>query len=149
MKYIKFLLLNIVAFGGLFFIISLLFPGQVVTSKTISINSTKEKIATKVQAIAQWPQWNLLSNNGSVSADAGNTADSLVFHLQNNNGSELMFRFTVYDQQNTRVLNWDVVQQLPWYKPWRKFSAMVLNKDIANAIDSSLNIFKQQVEVQP
>ena len=50
MKHFKFLIINIVAFGSLFFLISLLFPGHVVTAKTVSI-------ATNVLKAAELSVW--------------------------------------------------------------------------------------------
>jgi len=147
MRHFKFLLINIVAFSFLFFVISLLFPGQVVTSKSILLGATKEKVAEKLNNTAGWKQWNVFDSDNTITANAGNTGDSLIFSFENDSHNQLQSHFNLYQQQaNAITLNWGLVEKLPWYKPWKKFSAMVLNKEIASAMDSSLNKFKTQVE---
>ena len=147
MKYFKFLLINIVAFSFLFFLLSLLFPGQVVISKSISLAAAKEKVAEKLNNTRDWKKWNGFVNENPVTANAGNTGDSLIFSFENDNHDLLQSHFNIYQQEaGTILLNWGLLQKLPWYKPWKKFSAMVLNKEIAFAMDSSLNNFKTQIE---
>jgi len=147
MKHFKFLVINIVAFGSLFFLFSLLFPGQVVTAKTVSITSSKEKVLAKLNNTSQWKEWNGFVAGNTVIAGANNNGDTLSFSIENKNHNLLHTHFNIQQEPtNTILLNCALVETLPWYKPWRKFSAMVLNKDVASAMDSSLNNFKLQVE---
>jgi hypothetical protein len=147
MKHFKFLLINIVAFGSLFFLISLLFPGQVVTAKTVSIAGSKEKVLAKLNDTPHWKEWNVLVNDNTVRADSNNNSDTLSFSFENRNHNLLHTHFNIHQEPtNTVLLNCALVETLPWYKPWRKFSAMVLSKEIAAVMDSSLNNFKAQVE---
>ena len=147
MKHFKFLMINIVAFGSLFFLISLLFPGQVVTAKTVSITGSKEKVLSKLNDTGHWKEWNGFISGNKVNANGNNNSDTLSFSFENNNYDLFQTHFNIHEEQtNTVLLNWALVETLPWYKPWRKFSAMVLNKEIAAAMDSSLNNFKTQVE---
>jgi len=147
MKHFKFLIINIIAFGSLFFLISLLFPGHVVTAKTVSIASSKEKVLAKLNNTAHWKDWNAFVIDNTVMANAGNSSDTLSFSFENNHHKLFQTHFNIQQEPtNTVLLNCAMVENLPWYKPWRKFSAMVLNKDIAAAMDSSLNNFKVQVE---
>jgi hypothetical protein len=148
MKHFKFLVINIIAFGSLFFLISLLFPGQVVTAKTVSIAAGKEKVLAKLNDTSHWKEWNLFVSDDAVTVSAGNNTDTLLsFSFENKNHQQLQTHFNIHQEPtNTILLNCAMVETLPWYKPWRKFSAMVLNKDIAAAMDSSLNNFKIQVE---
>ena len=147
MKYFKFLLINIAAFSFLFFLISLLFPGQLVTSKTVSVAASKAIISAKLQNTGDWKSWNGFVNGNAVANHASNNADSLVFSFENNNHSKLQSHFILYQEQaNAVMLNWALVEKLPWYKPWKKFSAMVLSKEVAAVMDSSLNNFKTQAE---
>ena len=48
MKYVKFLVLNIIVFGVLFTLISLLFPSVIQTSKTINIGGGENKILSSL-----------------------------------------------------------------------------------------------------
>ena len=83
MKYFKFLLINIVAFSTLFFLFSLLFPGQVVTSKTVSLTVEKEKLVEKLNDTSDWKQWNRFINGNAVQNNAGNNNDTLIFSFEN------------------------------------------------------------------
>jgi hypothetical protein len=146
MKHFKFLLINVVAFGLLFFLFSLLFPSQVVTSKTVSITGSKQAVVEKLTNTANWKQWNTFNNNNNVKNNSQNNSDTIIFLLANN-ANEISSNFVLYiEQTNAILLNWAIVEKLPWYKPWKKFSAMVLNKQVAAAMDTSLNNFKVQIE---
>ncbi|GAB2822370.1 hypothetical protein [Ferruginibacter profundus] len=147
MKYLKFLLINIIAFSLLFFLISLLFPSQLVTSKSISVVAAKEKIAAKLNNTADWKQWNGFISGNATITNTANDKDTLVFSLENNSSNKLESHFNLYQEQTNSVLvSWALIEKLPWYKPWRKFSAMVLSKQVAAVMDSSLNNFKVQTE---
>jgi hypothetical protein len=147
MKHFKFLLINIVAFSALFFLISLLFPGQLVTSKTISVAVSKEKIAAKLNNTTDWKSWNGFADATAVTTHTTSNADSLVFSFENNSHHQLQSHYILYQEQaNAVMLNWALIEKLPWYKPWKKFSAMVTSKEVAAVMDSSLNTFKIQIE---
>ncbi len=147
MKYFKFILLNIVAFGSLLFLISLIFPSQLVTSKTISIRSSKEKVKEKILATSEWKNWNDLVKDISENRQNLDLRDTFSFSVENNNHLILNAQFSVYNEQtNSVLLNWSLVEKLPWYKPWKKFSALVINKHLATTMESSLNNFKDQLE---
>jgi len=147
MKHFKFLLINIVAFSFLFFMISLLFPGQVVTSKTVSVNSSKENVLQRLNNTTGWKSWNAFAQNaGAVKNNSVPNNDTLHFSFENHNHEVLQSRFIVYTDANATLLNWDITEKLPWYKPWKKFSAMVLSKQFAVAMDSSINNFKVLAE---
>ena len=147
MKHFKFLLINIVAFSLLFFLISLLFPGQVVTSKTIAVNAIKEKVKEKVLDIQSWKDWTQFIKVNDVERQHWNTMDTMLFSVENNNHSNFTTQFIFYTQSpNSTLLNWALIEKLPWYKPWKKFSAMVSGKQVAIVMDSALNNFKTQIE---
>jgi len=147
MKHFKFLLINIVAFSLLFFLFSLLFPSQVVTSKTVSINAAKEKVKQKILASTDWKDWNTAVKDVSAERDNWEHMDTMNFSVENNNYLQLHAQFIFYtEQDNATLLNWVLIEKLPWYKPWKKFSAMILNKHVAAIMDTSLNNLKVQIE---
>lgn len=147
MKHFKFLLINIVAFSGLFFFISLLFPGQLVTSKTVSVNVNKEAAAAKIINTGSWNTWNSFAGSNDITTHNTGNADSLVFSFTNNSHNNMLAHFILYqDKANAVMVNWALIEKLPWYKPWKKFSAMVVSKEVAAVMDSSLNTFKTQLE---
>ncbi len=146
MKYFKFLLINIIAFSLLFFLFSLLFPSQVVTSKTVSINKNKGAVIEKLNNTGDWKTWNRFVNEGTVKNNTLNNSDTMLFSLITNN-REMISNFIVYPEPTNSVLvNWAIIQKLPWYKPWKKFSAMILSKNVAAVMDTSLTKLKMQVE---
>jgi hypothetical protein len=146
MKYFKFLLINIVAFSSLFFLFSLLFPSQVVTSKTISINETKRAVIEKINNTGGWKTWNRFVKEGVVKNNTLNNSDTLLFSSVTNS-SEIISNFVIYAEPTNSVLvNWAVIQKLPWYKPFKKFSAMILSKNVAAVMDTSLTNLKVQIE---
>jgi hypothetical protein len=147
MKYFKFLLINLIAFSVLFFLISLLFPSQLVTSKSISVMAGKEKIVAKLANTADWKQWNGFISGSATVTNTINDKDTLTFSLENNSSNKLESHFNLYQEPtNSVLLSWALIEKLPWYKPWRKFSAMVLSKQVAAVMDSSLNNLKTQIE---
>lgn len=146
MKHFKFLLINIVAFFLLFFLFSLLFPGQVVTAKTVTVIATKEKVLKKINDTSGWKQWNSFAYTDIEKTASGNNGDSVVFVFKNHNLQQLKTQFNIYQDQNAVLVNWALIEKLPWYKPWRKFSAMIVNKEVAAVMDTSLNTFKTQAE---
>jgi len=71
----------------------------------------------------------------------------LNFSFENRNHDQLKTQFNIYQEQtNSVLLSWALIEKLPWYKPWKKFSAMILSKEVAAVMDSSLNSFKTQIE---
>lgn len=146
MKYFKFILINIIAFGMLFFLFSLLFPSQVVTSKTFSVAATKNAVLQKINNTADWQNWNALSTTGAVKNISTSVSDTMFFIIENNS-QQIAANFILYQEQTNSVLiNWAVVEKLPWYKPLKKFRAMILSKNIAAVMDTSLNKLKVQIE---
>jgi hypothetical protein len=147
MKHFKFLIINIIAFSLLFFFFSLLFPGQVVTSKTISINVPEEKVKEKILATQNWKEWTPLIKANNRERQNWIYMDTMIFSVENNHHTDLSTQFVFYTEQgNSTLLNWAVIEKLPWYKPWKKFSAMVLGKQVAAVMDTSLAKFKAQIE---
>ena len=148
MKYFKFILINVIAFGMLFFLFSLLFPSQVVTSATVSVAATKNVVTKKINNTSDWPIWNALAKNGIINNNTRPGSDTMLYIIENNN-RKVEANFIIYQEQTNSVLvNWAVVEKLPWYKPWKKFSAMILSKNMAAVMDTSLNKLKTQLEAE-
>ena len=146
MKYFKFILINVIAFGMLFFLFSLLFPSQVVTSATVSVAAAKNVVKKKINNTSDWPIWNALAKNGIINNNTRPGSDTMLYIIENNN-RKVEANFIIYQEQTNSVLvNWAVVEKLPWYKPWKKFSAMILSKNMAAVMDTSLNNLKTQIE---
>jgi hypothetical protein len=136
MKYIKFLSINIIVFGGLFFLISLLLPSSVGVSKSVSINSDRKKVAQQIVAFENW----------NVYSSANNTivlqTDSLLKINHPSKGYGDLTSVFIVEGENTINVSWALQQKLRWYLPWEKFAAMVKEKSWIAGMDSSLNKLK-------
>ncbi len=147
MRYFKFLLINIIAFSSLFFLFSLLFPSQVVTAKAVSITGNKQIIKEKLSNTGDWKNWNAFIKENLVEKGAAASSDTLYFSFESNGHTINNTQFIIFEEQTASVLvNWTLSEKLPWYQPWKKFSAMVSNKQVAGAMEASLNNFKVQIE---
>ena len=113
MKYFKFILINVIAFGMLFFLFSLLFPSQVVTSATVSVAATKNVVTKKINNTSDWPIWNALAKNGIINNNTRPGSDTMLYIIENNN-RKVEANFIIYQEQTNSVLvNWAVVEKLP------------------------------------
>ena len=118
-----------------------------VTSRTISINAPKGKVKEKILATENWKDWTQFIKANDVERQNWNYMDTMIFSVENNHHTDLITQFVFYtEQNNSTLLNWAVIEKLPWYKPWKKFSAMVLGKQVAAVMDTSLANFKAQIE---
>jgi hypothetical protein len=141
MRYLKFAILNIIVFGGLLFLISLLFPSSVGVSKSISIKSDRTKVASTIVAFENWNVYSAANNNFIVKTDS-------VLKVKHNSSYGNLQSLFVLEGENTVNVSWALQQQLKWYNPIQKFSAMVKEKTWIAGMDSSLNKLKQICETQ-
>jgi hypothetical protein len=131
MKYIKFLFLNIVVFGTLFLIISLLLPANVGARVDFNLpNNTKDSFLTKIKNTQQWCA--LAPNLTTIVAQ-----NDSVLHIAHSatNGTNYQSVFTFYKQDSGKAA-WTLQQKLPWYNPFAKFRAMVAERTTATIMDS-------------
>jgi hypothetical protein len=135
MKYLKFFLLNVIVFGTLFFLISLLFPSTVGVSKSISINSDRSKVAKAIAAFNTWNVYATKQNTILVQTD------SLV-KVGHNTANENLQSVFIIEGENVLNVSWGLQQKLKWYNPIQKFAAMVKEKTWIAGMDSSLNKLK-------
>jgi predicted PurR-regulated permease PerM len=145
MKYIKFLIINLIVFGMLFFCISLLLPSTVSVSKSVIINCKTAYAVNEVKAIQNWPTWNVYtSNNNKV--ELANDSIVKVAHPSNASGNLLSTFF--FANESATTVNWVLQQRLHWYNPIEKFSALLKEKTWITGMDSSLNKLKQICEAK-
>ena len=147
MKYIKFLVLNIIVFGTLFTLISSLFPSVIQTSKTINIGGGENKILARLLNVATWKDWNMFSQTDSLT-NATTITDSAraVTKWEYNRGRKLLCEIAVYKATGDSIpVSFTITEKLKWY-PWEKFRALVSDKAIANAMELSLDNFKKQID---
>jgi hypothetical protein len=140
MKYLKFLLLNALVFGGLFSLISLLLPSSVGVSKSVSINSNKKSIAQQIAALNTWNVYS--SNNNTLLIQT----DSLLKINHPSAGYGNLSSIFILEGENIVNVSWALQQKLRWYMPWEKFAAMVKEKSWIAGMDTSLNKLKALCE---
>ncbi|MBP6024121.1 hypothetical protein [Ferruginibacter sp.] len=149
MKYVKFLVLNIIVFGVLFTLISLLFPSVIQTSKTINIGGGENKILNKLSDVTSWKKWNMFSQTDSLT-NATVMADStmIVTKWEFNRGRKLQCEIAVYKSTTDSIpVSFTITEKLKWY-PWEKFRALVSDKAMSNAVELSLDNLKKQIELE-
>lgn len=148
MKYVKFLALNVIVFGVLFTLISLLFPSVIQTSKTINIGGGESKILSKLSDVTSWKKWNMFSQTDSLTNTAV-AADSttVVTKWEYNRGRKLQCEIAVYKSNTDSIpVSFTITEKLKWY-PWEKFRALVSDKAMSNAVELSLDNLKKQIEL--
>lgn len=149
MKYIKFLVLNIIVFGVLFTLISLLFPSVIQTSKTINIGGGQNKILNRLSDVTSWKKWNMFSQTDS-STNTTVVADSttVVTKWEYNRGRKLHCEIAIYRSTTDSIpVSFTITEKLKWY-PWEKFRALVSDKAMSNAVELSLDNLKKQIELE-
>ncbi len=148
MRYVKFALLNIIVFGTLITGISLLFPSVIHTSKTINVGGTQSSIVNKVNSIHTWKDWNSFSKLGSVpDLTFTSDTDAVSTSWDFNEGRNMQCEILVYHSAgDSTPVSFVVTEKLKWY-PWEKFRAMVSDKAVGNAIETSLDKLKKQLEL--
>ncbi len=148
MKYLKFLLINIVVFGGLLFGISLLFPSSSTVTKSINATTTKLSCQQILLDTANWKNWNSLAfqQPQAITIQLQN-ADTITTISCTNNQNRIKDSYLIYATDSLQTtITWRKTEALKWYAPFAKFRAMVTNKQIAAEMDSSLNRLKLVIE---
>ena len=149
MKYVKFLVLNIIVFGVLFTLISLLFPSVIQTSKTINIGGGENKILSSLFDATSWKKWNMFSQTDSLTNATVITDSSIVVtKWEYNRGRKLQCEIAVYKSTTDSIpVSFTITEKLKWY-PWEKFRALVSDKAMSNAVELSLDNLKKQIELE-
>ncbi|MFM2359885.1 MAG: hypothetical protein RLY16_1878 [Bacteroidota bacterium] len=148
MKYLKFALINLVVFGVLFFSLSLLFPSRVVTSKTIAIVAKPEQVSKILQQPQLWKKWNLMATDSQTTARVKNiSGDTIIEVTLVRNGRALENHFNMQAVPgDSCIVNYSLLQQLPWYKPWVKMAALFTEGKYSQPVDQSLSNLKLLIE---
>ncbi len=135
MRYVKFLILNIVVFGSLFFGISLLFPSKNKFAKSVNIPVAQQRVQQLLLNTANWQQWNLLVAPQNTIKQI--TTDTAGLHFTT---AEKEFAFyTIPQDSASTTVNCIYTENMYWYNPLKKYAAMVNNKGTAWLLDTSLS----------
>jgi hypothetical protein len=149
MKYIKFILLNVIVFGVFFFLLSLLFPNTINSNKTITVLANKEKIYHTILSLKDWSQWNEFDKIDGITITLKfANKDTIATVWRQKNGSTLLSIHNIITASNdSTIINWQLQEKMKWYQPLKKFAALFTDKRINYAMEISLATLKKQIEV--
>lgn len=150
MQHIRFIIINILFFGGFLFLLSLLFPSQVHVSKTATIPSNRMLVKSRIADTANWKSWNDLIQKGSFTGSIQQEGDSMIQISVLLDGVQIENRFLMLQQTEQETLvNYTLIQSLPWYKPWQKLGALLTEGQWGRPVESSLEKLTKQAEKTP
>jgi hypothetical protein len=164
----------VIAVCGLFIVVtlmSLLMPSKVMTSRSVSIHSSPQKIIDQVQDLNNWKNWHPVFKNeknivistpsSGVNAYAEWTTGNKKNHLQITGISQAAVRFvlqrpgeneilhkielTNFRDSNSVQVDWSALTKLKWY-PWEKFSGIFVEKMTGPGYEAALNELKTFLE---
>lgn len=163
----------VLAVCGLFTVITLLslfMPSRVMTSRTITIASSPQKIMMQIQDLKNWKNWHpvfgkkdffISEPSSNVGAYAEWITSGKKNHLQITTIDKNEIRFVIKrqgenDMQNKISLStfkdssaiqveWSALTKLKWL-PWEKFSGIFIDKMTGPGYDAALNELKSVCE---
>lgn len=152
MKYLRLLLISIVAFFLVITAISLFFPSHIRVSRTIQIQANMDSVLTKIENEQNWKQW--MSEDDSTYRKIDGISGIIIDSGQNNTISikaereddHREFGWNVIRfQDNSITVQWYMDFHLKWY-PWEKFSGLLLDKVYGTQMEKGLGNLKKLVE---
>lgn len=163
MKFIKLILISIVALFLVSTCFGLLFPSMVVVSRVVNISAPKDSIYTFTKDINGWKKWMDGLNDTTVTmitplkASLGNTVVTItqtnnenkainsLWETKNNGKQESTIEIFQQKTQTSAAVHWQFVQHIGWY-PWERFASMMNDKIMGTMIEKNLNNLKALVE---
>jgi hypothetical protein len=161
MRLIKLGIISAVVLFGLIFFMSLLIPGHVRISRAVNISSSLPAVATLVQDLSTWPDWNEpVKNAGPMEYRPGEkrlvgekmeislnrtTEDSVFTVWRNEHGKEIAGVFSLRQEGGVIIvqLYFDFYQRM---YPWEKFASINLDKQWGPSMEKSLENLKKIAE---
>ncbi|MES2847495.1 MAG: hypothetical protein V4685_00445 [Bacteroidota bacterium] len=169
MRFIKAFLVGATGLFIFITLLSLLIPANPRVSRTVIINSSKEKI---LKQINNWKNWQPLFASDAAKVEFGKTSEggdakcsieyngkitnlrimkadssSVTISLTGDGENDItsqIFLSSLNPSQQTRV-DWIATTHLHWY-PWEKFYAIFIDKLTGPGYEASLNGLKSFVE---
>ncbi len=149
----------IVGFAVLIFLISLLMPSSVITSRSVTINAQPDSIMAQISDLNNWKNWHpFFKDNKSVS-QVGDTLkwdnnklyilgvgkNDVKIYIQNGNGRPDLNILKVSSGDPSTTVEWNGINYLKWY-PWEKFSGIFLNSVVGPSYEKALAGLKNYLE---
>lgn len=164
MRFLKLILISIVALFVLMLFFSILMPSKVLVSRAIDINAPIDSIKYRVSDLNQWVYWvkGMRSNNVMIeSAKKAQLGNSTVTVLEVSDSSVVMnwethssalqkstMRLISHPGTAVSTVQWQFEQHLKWY-PWEKLGSFMNDKILGPMMEQNLLNLKQWTENQP
>lgn len=155
------MLISIVVFGGLIFLISLLFPSTVRISRAINIGARKEAVQEKIGDLRRWAQWNDLVTTENLTkisyTDSSFSSDQVKVSVLFSSPDSIQTTWKNKDRTtygtfhllqitpDTTVVHW-FFEIKPRVYPWEKFGSLVLEDRLGQPMETALMKLKKMVE---
>lgn len=161
MNFIKLAFLSIAILFILISSIGILLPSNVLVSRAININTSKDTVFIYVNSIKQWSNWMDGMHQESVKISSATHADlagikvvinfisdSLIiatWTTQKGNIQTSSLRIIGDSLEKVTVVQWQFEQKLKWY-PWERLGSIMNDKIIGSMMEKNLNNLKLLIE---
>jgi hypothetical protein len=164
-RYYKPLIIGIGGLIGVMLLISLILPGEVMTSKWIKVSQGKDSVISVISDLNSWKEWNSLlkgaediqvndslltwkysnGNENAVRLEYVQT-NGVSAPISFNRGKFINSGFSVEKREADSVqVVWYVIEELKWY-PWEKFYGMMAADMKGPLMQKSLDDLKTYLE---
>jgi len=161
MKFIRFVLISIVAMFVIASLIGMLLPSDVLVSRAVDVNAPRDSIMRYLKDFEQWKWWVNGMRDPSVTIHSSNSATLNGTHVQIETVTDSTVqtlwilkkgniqRSTIHlignPSQNRTVVQWQFEEKLKWY-PWEKLGSMMNDKILGPMMETDLNNLKKLAE---
>lgn len=151
MKFIKLIVISIVALLLLVTVMGLFFPATTVVSRAIDIQTSKHNIQQACFRLENWNQWlpvqdssiqpkmdgkDLLLNETRISILA--VTDSTLVTQWQRGTNKLISTFSIIEHDSSLyTLHWQMLETVGW-KPWQRFGTMFNDKILGPTMEQGL-----------
>ncbi len=164
MRFLKLILISIVALFVLMLFFSILMPSTVLVSRAIDINAPLDSIRYRVSDLNQWVYWikgmrsNTVNIESAKKAQLGNsivtvlevTDSTIIMNWETNSSALQKSTMHLISHPGTTVstVQWQFEQHLKWY-PWEKLGSFMNDKILGPMMEQNLLNLKHWAENQP
>lgn len=161
MKFIRFVLISIVAMFAIASLIGFLLPSDVLVSRAVDVNAPRDSIMHYIKDLEEWKWWidgmrdpavNIQSstqaNLNGTRVEIKSLTDSTVqtiWLLKKGNQQFSTIRLIGDPSKNVTVVQWQFQEKLKWY-PWEKLGSMMNDKILGPMMETNLNNLKKLTE---
>ncbi len=162
MRFIKLGIISVLFFCLLIIAISLLLPSQIVVSRAIDVNASREKVYENISNVGNWKNWyqdydpaNSKTSAATTGKGAYVTVNKTTITLQEvspnkvkamwqmGDNTPLPGEFNIFSQDSAShvTVQWQFFQKVKWY-PWQKFALIMSDKAVGPFMEKSLDKLK-------